>query len=1005
MIYLLLDLYNLQQIKKINNKIEIIINKKLKEVSNCKIISISGNSFILNIGDQKSLYPSQLINSISKINNILNSIKVDLYGYNIIIQILDENNISQIIKLMISDLINLTEDDSIWIDNNLNDILKNYIDSKYSPPFWKILKIKNSSEESFNDITFKWIRPELLKKINYNIGKRLNYGISKSGLLLIGDNDTGIKNAVYSSIINIIQNKYFNFVPKLFTLFNRQSPVHPFLNSINYELYQNIPEYLNNYELKIWNNKKDIMSYLVENIVKNKCYDSFIKDFYLLYNLYICGYIRMMKKNNLPAFFIAEDIDTYHIDSINTLRILFNDFLNNPDFIPILITNNYSNIDYFKKYNLKAIKTNKISWKEIKSFASFIFPGLQLSKNICSKIMINSVGKLSFIKHNLLFLENKGKIINEDNTYKLQNLKEKKINFKKDNKLIILSIINKFSTEQKEILYIICLLSGILSLKTFFNFLDTLGYSESSILSSIRIFTDYSLVSRSSTIISNFNFLKKNLESQLKNDNAILKEKLFRFIIKNWKENRFSHLILLFYFFIRNEYFEYACKILPSILNRKFNEMDFHGILQFLDSIEKMLKNLKDKKLKTIFKIIILSSKLRFFIFKDDFKKAAELLIIIQNKIDIYSHSREKGILLLNISSYYFYKSDIHHSIDVLKESLLETQDHGTTEDKANIYLNMGCYFLAEGKIDEALDYLNFSDKLLNDESFEKLRCLTQKCIVYYILNKLSKITPILKTCLRIANFIGKREWEVYIYLLMGRLSFQLGDYEKASISFQKGINIIKLYSFASAYKIFARWLCRSEIYSGKIYKSINTLKNLDTENETLYFLSEGYHFLGSNDKALSILNNAIKNKSKITPSLNEKLLWNNGYSCLEGMCIKLENDIPIIDTFIKYFRAYILSLVGNLDESIKELQLISKKINSAIDLYRHEHYLFYYLSLPKYRINNDSVNRLTLLNKAIAILHDISNRINSPILRSEFLNKNYWNNILYKEAKSNNLI
>lgn len=1006
MIYLLLDIYYFKQIKKINKQLEAGILNEFNNIVSCKVINKSGNSIIIIIGNEKSIYPSQLIDIISKIYDFINNINKDLYGYNILIQILNEDNASQVKKIMTANLINLEEDESIWLDNELNDILSHYIDSQFLFSFWKILKIKAIIKKSESDLSSKWIRSELTDKLLFHIGNRLNYGRSKPGLLLVGENNTSIKDALFSSVLQIINKDNFDCVPKLFTLFNRQSPVHPFLNSINYNFFKMVPDYLQSFELKIWNNKSDIINYILENTIQKKCYDNFIKDFYILYNLYVSAYIRMMKKQNLPAFFIVEDLETYHIESINTLRILFNDFLNNSDFIPVLISKNDQTIKYFVRYNFKVINIRNISWKEVKSLASFLLPGIILTRSLCRRIIKNTGGNLVHIKHYLHILEKQGKIVHENYSYKYLNLKEKKIKFKSDNKVITILIINSFTLEQKEILYIICLLSGILNLRSFYFFLNFLGYSEIVINEALNIFSAHDLINVSSTIIPNFNFLKKTLENNLEKDNTIIREKVFNYIVKEWKENRFSQAILLFYFFIRNEYYEFACNLLPPILNRKFNEMDIHSMLPFLDSINKSIINLKDNKLKNIFELIILSSKLRLFIYRGEFDKAFELVQIIEKRINIYSHGREKGILLLRISSYHYYKGNIRQSINILKKSLLEIQDYGSLEDTAHIYLNMGCYFLGDGKIKESLEYLNLSDKQLDGESFEKLRCLTLKCVVNFILNKLSNIPDVLDKCLEIAYSIGKREWEVYIYFIMGRLAFKLGEYKQASSYFQKGINIIILYSFSNAYNIFIRWLCRSEIYSGHIYKSINILKNLDTKNETLFFLAEGYHFLGSNDKALSILNNAFKNRSVISAVLNEKISWNNGFSCFEGLCLKLEEQIPIIDIFIIYFRAYILSLEDNLDESLKELQRISKLITPAIDLYKHEYYLFYYLSLPKYRLNEgDSVNRLTLLNKSIAVLHEISNRITSSGQRSKFLNKNYWNNILYKAAKNNNLL
>lgn len=1003
MIYIILDIFYFKQLKKIDNKLEDLILNSFN-INNFRKLLQSGNSIIFSIGNKNTLNPAQLLKIINNLNNTLSNLKDKLHGYNILIQELNSNNINQIKDELYTNIINFDEDECIWIDDSINDILINFIETEYKYSFRKIIKINQIIKESEPYSDSKWIRIDLYNKITFHIGKCLN--LNRTGLILIGQNNIAIKDTVYSSVLNIVNKDYISYVPILFTLFNRQSPVHPFLNSINFDFFIRVPEFLNNYEKLIWDNNSNIINYLLDNSIQNKCYDNFVKDFYIIFNLYISAYMKMMKLNNLPSFIIIDNLDSYHIESVKLLLVLFNDFYNNPDFIPILISNDDRILKYFKKYNFSIINAGITGWKEVRNLAEFIFPGINLPRNVCKIIVKNTDGNIIYIKQFLYFLIKQNKVKKENNIFYFAKLKEKKVNYKKDHKKIIFYLVKEFSNHQKEILYIICLLSGIFKLKTFYIFLNYLDYSETIIEESINLFLKYHLINISSTIISNFNFLKTTLEHIHVDDKNIIKDKVFNFILKEWNDNNFSHLVLLFYFFIRNNYYDSASDILPSLLNRKFDEMDFNNILPFLDSFKKTIANIKKESIKRIFELTILSAYLRYYNYKKDFEKAYNLVKKIENKIDIYNHSREKGNLLLRISSFYYYSGNINKAIIILKKSLLEIQDYGTNQDKARIYLNMGCYFFSDGKIDESLEYLNFSENLLDFECFEKLRCLSLKCSIFFITNKLSKIPDILHICLKMSNSIGKREWETYIYFLCGRFEFQLGNYNKSSAYFQKGINLTILYSNTNAYNLFLRWFCRSEIYNGNIHKSITILEKLDKHNETLFFISEGYHFLGSNDKALFCLNKASKNKIIITPELNEKLVWENGFSIFEGFCFKLEKEISILDTFIIYFRSYILSLTGHVNESLEELQFITGKSISIIDLYKHIYYLFYYLSLPKYRDSKDnSVNRFTLLNKATAVLHDISNRIDSTSHRADFLYKNYWNSILYNEAKNQNLV
>jgi tetratricopeptide (TPR) repeat protein len=820
-------------------------------------------------------------------------------------------------------------------------------------------------------------------------------------LILTGDPEIGLGRVV-SDISRFIYRKH----PKttgvhLYTIFKRQSPIHPFLNSIQPGFIEKVHQFLRREEKITWQDNSNLIQYLKNQDVEGKCPDRLFQDFFMAYNLYLTAYTRMMEQMLLPTIFICEDVGGYHSQSIKALAILLKDFLKIPSFIPVVLGEKNKIPKEIDELDFRYLDVFPTSWREVRILAESIFPGIDIPRSVLREIAKSTGGAVTPILHSLYYLLEKEKIKKADNTYYWLPKKENHLRLPKNHLICTFSLLKGFDPITRDILYTTYLSGGLLNKSDLLKFLVFHGTSESDSNEALEYLSYLGFISMGESIIPLIPSLKKKIEGILGRKSVSIQKDLLNFLIKQHTDGKYRHLVLLFYFLARNKKLSLANNILPAILRQKLNERDFTGVKPFLRVDETVFKDRLRTEDSNRLNLVLKAARLRYNLNREGGTPAADGLQSIRDKL---KPSRERGHYLLQVASYFLQKGEISQAVEACKVSLIDFNEYGSKDDEAMAYNELGLTMLAGGRLEDAIEYFMLSNRTLEKSSFERLRCLANTVIVLFIYGNLTGALKLLDEAISLSSEMSRREWQLFLLFFKGRILFHMGDYQDANAIFQECLTLSRLYSFPESVDVIDNWLSRSHVYSGEIKEGLAHLKKRKNQ-ESLFFLSEACYFQRKYRESLVCLEKASEYSKNIKAYPAERIFWNNGYASIEGRCLTLEADETQLERLIRSFRAYVMSRCGARDRAVVEFRELTRltKLNE-LDIYNNVYFYFYSLTLPDLG-EDESVDKLTILNQALKSLQERAGRIESPDHRAVFLGKNRWNKRIMNEARKRRLL
>jgi tetratricopeptide (TPR) repeat protein len=240
--------------------------------------------------------------------------------------------------------------------------------------------------------------------------------------------------------------------------------------------------------------------------------------------------------------------------------------------------------------------------------------------------------------------------------------------------------------------------------------------------------------------------------------------------------------------------------------------------------------------------------------------------------------------------------------------------------------------------------------------------------------------------------------------------AFDLGLYEDALNLLEQCLALARSYSLNESFRVLWAWIARSYAYCTEYDLALTILRSLDENCEILYFQAEIFQFQNQFEKSVKLLTKAKHLKQKDNPFFSEQFSWKSGFSLLEDRRFDLSGNESTILRRIKCFKAYCSCFSGNLKQGLNELHTIT--IREKLPPYEpvaHLYYFLYYLILKKCSVPKNEASEftdnLTVLNLALKHLQERSTTIDEPRQRIHYISKNYWNKLLFREAKQNKLL
>lgn len=1013
MIYILVQIYNFSQLEKIKPDLIHQIQDNFTSIShNQKCLFFPEKAkeglFLFSLGDEAKCDPARIADTAFLIHKTLTGNRKKLHGFNTLISILAETDPLNALTQQKNSLFLLEEEEYVWITKNEYRFFLKYLIFEKKGDFYKVNKKKDQFKEQSFIMKAFWLRQSSYDQLFDEITPIIN-GLEENRIILVyGENGTG-KTTIVSHIVKSILKEDYKYIPRMYTLFKKRSFVHPFLNSIHLDFITKIPQYLLKHENDIWSFHGNLLSSLKSGEETGKCPDHFFEDFLIGYNLYLTAYVRMMKKRLKPAFFICDDTDAYADLTYKGLEAILRDYLQNPIFIPLFISQNDLVPEIFQSLPVKKIEMKPISQGETKKLIHTYYPGIKLTKKTIRELLEYSKAQILPIKSFLAYCI-PSRIVKKTKTSYIWNPGKKKniISHYNQSKILIF-LIKTLKQHELDTLYYIYLSAGMLSTVDLYTFLESNSYQRDSTESVLSTLFHYGLISTGDYTTPYYPGLKKQVEDLLKSRTEYLNETYLNYIQELWKEKKMNRYVLLFSLFMTHKKTSPALEILNTLIKRKIDEGEINEAKPFLSLKNPIIKYDLDEEESKYLRMIILAGQLRVSLLEGNHGQAETIINRINEENPYVDRaSSYRGDLYLQMAKYYNLKEDIDEAVTLTKKALLDFQDLGLSEKKAYAYIELGAIMLADRKTRDAQDYLKLSCRLFPEDDIypcNKIRILLLTSICYYLEGNLSKSLHSSLKAKEISRETGKRNWELTSVFLAGRIYFDLGLYKDAQDKFIEGLSIASVYSIEKARKVLYAWFGRSYVYSGMIKEGIKTLNKVKPNKEILYFLSEAYFFLKQYNKASTFIEKSLElplNYRQLPDEIEE---WADGISLIEEKYSKSSIKGTILNRIVKVFRAYLLSLCHGLKEGIAEFyQIIRTEKDAKNDPYFSLYYFLYSQLLQK--CGEDEVDDyLTILNKALKQLQERASRIEEPADRKKFLFDNFWNNHIFNEAKKKNLI
>lgn len=950
MIYILIEINGFKQINKIDNNFAVKITDYIKSTflrDKCRFIEQKNNIFVYSCSPGENDLISLFHNSIN-LFTYLQSNKNDLMGYNILIDQASEDYSEELLRTLLYRLFSLKKDEAFYLSTRVLSFFDSYADFEQEEDFYKLVsyhdnKINNKLENEDDIISILSHSKEMDYYLEF-LSPLINN--ERKGLIFYyGENIAGISILSFC-ITRLLQGKETD-VPWIYIkpYKSKISKVMPLISCMDSIFIDSVPSYLNEPELSIWKQKI--------NFVKNINSIIYDEDAIILFRIYLKAYSARMAELFLPPIVFILDSHNFNELTSKYIAVIIEDLYEELDLITVMFSDDEDMPAAFYGFRGKKVKSedwSPVSYyhsKMLQKMDKGLFNGTEATQKV-----INNLGHNS--KHFLLIYTLFYDLCGKDEIISFLSL-DQSDNYKNEN------------------LYNELVLSGLIypdknAFPVFINLKNILSYkfnSEDEILIDTIV---NSVVSRS--IITDITVFEKiaDIYRQLMNYS---KEAMFLLDVIN-------QLIITGKTKTAGYFFERVSVILR------------------LDPVGK-------NKIELLQNIYFLKSAI--FDNKDEF--ASDLYLRLTNiEIDDSVLNAERKIIC---SEYLFAMYKYKKSLDIAKSALIDIQDSEDLRLKTLVNLNLARILMGMKRIDESKDYFKIAKETLNRnrDLYNLLEINTHEAVVYFIYGNFSESLRLVSDSLSICEDTGRRDWELFLLFLNGRILFELGNYSDAVVKFSEGLRQCDIYMDNIKKNIFNIWLGRTYIYLKDIRYGLKILSDFHDIPEALYYSAEGLYFkkeFNNSYKKIDLALTLERDRNRFFCSSNI-ISWESGYDFIEDRSLVVEGGYGVLFQLIRAFRAFIMSKTGNVDEGRLELARITREdLLSEIDLNNGFYYYLHSLTLPEYT-GAEAVDRLTLLSKALRHVQKTASNIDNPKHRQMYLSQNYWNSGLMEEGRDHKLI
>jgi tetratricopeptide (TPR) repeat protein len=1052
MLYLLVTIAHFKQFGKVNPELLGELEGSLKTVCErhgVPLQPLREGAALYSLGPEAGTEPRRALEFVLPMLDVLEDKKEELFGFQLLIAAASEPALRPLKDLLFS----CEEDGQLWIEAGAISLFSGLVESRRVGELWKVTSRSLPQEPAREIRTLAWVQEGLVFEGFRILKEQLSGHGKERGLYLYGPVAQDRRAIVDCLQVRLAGSAAVQRFPRLYTLFQRRSVLHPFLNSLDPLFLPQAARYLRPLERKVWDELADLLAYLkpaaggAPNPQKSLagwpqgipaglaqresgagqahreprsgpapagpaftaielCPDHLAEDFLLVYQLYLAAYFRMLEENFLPAVLICEDIETYQPTTLRYLALLLKDFGHNPAFLPVLSSAVKQPPEGLGFLSPAFLPTRPLRLKEMGRLAAEQYPGLKFSRHDWQALRLRVGGRPIPFHHALLLLERKELIGGQDGQYRwqggegwLQTLPKRALTF-------TWQVTSGLEEELERVLYVVYLQQGLLDLAGLLGFLATLGIAEEEASRRLAALADLGLIYIAGHAVPAFPGLRKRLRRRMMEREPELEDKLMEYLIGLWRQGAFPHRVLLFFLLIKSRHSATAYEVLRELLKRKLDELDFAGVRIFLEPRNFHLESAMGPETEKNLQLLIGAVRIRYSLLAGSRKEAEAAYLKAVDLGSDFQVSPLKGELFLQIARYLATRGETNIALQWAKKALVQFQSCNAPVEEREATLEVGAVMLSDARLDEALEYFTLAEQsAARGPSLVGLRLASLRASALYIQGNLSRAQAETHTGLAQARQLKRREWELALSFMAGRILFELGSYQEASRGFQEALAVEALYPAPAARGVLYAWLARAMAFGGNPVEAQRLLSTQKESWELCMFLAETCYFQHEYALALEYCGKALSIIPNPESFPGERFLWADGFAGVEGNCVILAKDGALGLRLIQGLQAYLWGLQGSVERASEQLHAITRsgRIPEA-DPYQSLYHYWYARILPDLRIG-EMDDRMTVLNKALQLLQQRAARIEDSAKRWHYLNNNHWNAGLFAEAHKRKLI
>ncbi|MBN2658305.1 MAG: hypothetical protein JXR86_14690 [Spirochaetales bacterium] len=982
MFYLHVEITNYKQLKIIiPDRIE-PLEKKIEQ-----IISVSGGEPYRSVPGLYCFHSTfretslALISATFQIFKHLSALADKLYGFSLVLS--DSEWYDEEVESRIRNYIyRIPEENSIWLFEDRKKNLETHVTTALTKGMTRILDKKEELPGTYERMRLFCRREAHIDSIVETIREMGNPLGEKALVQLNGHPLNGVDYNLDAVLGNLCPDEN---IPLIFlSNCSSENPLDPFVWSINKEIEEKVSPHLDNGELDLWRSLSSAMDLFRNSWNAEQCSDFIDKDFFTLYSLYLKAYIKIRKENHLLPLIICKNVDKWKEESRRFLAELFNLLIPGEGLIPLCSGDEVDWSEYMRQGKVKTIHFRSYSVEEVRKRIAGAFPDLNLEERELYSIYKSCDARTIPMFHSLISYLERG--------------------YYRENCHAAEGVLEGFDELTLTLLYLIQVAGGLIRKEDYLEFFESRNFSRSRISERLEHLYLFTLIEGSRYPRPVFGDLKSFVEATLSEQKKELVNSFTNYLFSLWEKGTHLNIENLFLVILGYGQVGKSLQIYQVVLdrflnNKQFKLADLYLSRDFFD-MEALSVGEKDA-----LKNIIFAGRMRSALLKEDYREVQSIIseseiIKVHKKSSYSSHTSLQHSLYMNSMG------DYSRGLNLAKEALFEFQQSGDSAGEAKANIELATALLGQGKIRTSQDYFEISRRA----SFQSRDLLCQirssffKSLSDFIFGNIPMALRGVNDILPVAERAGRREWQLMLIHLKGRILFDLGRYRDCEDIYRDAYNTACYYGMENAALLLKRWIARSLIYNERYRDGIELLEEMEYTDESLFFLAEAAYFGRREDNALEHLNDAGLKYRRIDYFPGETPLWRDGFASIEGYSLSRDSENDVLLNQIQALRYYLRGRGGDLTNAAAGFSELTGRYNTqGTNHYFHKYFYLYSDILPD--TFSDEERRLKILSNSVKLLQSRAGRFDDQKMKHSFLNYNVWNKRITEESVKRNFI